>query len=113
MSDIAGSQTGRFQSPAGLWPQVLDDAVTEHDLVMVVREYLATLGPDEIARLPADCRPGKITDGEDVGDFAFRLATAHLEFAGSRTDRLLLERVMGFFTRATSRLASLQASPLP
>jgi|KBSMisStandDraft_5_1062788.scaffolds.fasta_scaffold1254044_1 hypothetical protein len=113
MADIGGSQTGRFNSPAGLWPQVLDDAITEHDVVTVVREYLATLGPDEISRLPADCRPGKVNDGEDIGDFAFRLATAHLEFAGSRADRLLLERVMGFFTQASSRLAILQATRSP
>ena len=113
MTDFTGSQTGRFQSPVGLWPQVLDDATTEHELVNIVREYLATLGPDEITRLPADCRPGKISDGEDIGDFAFRLATAHLEFAGSRADRQLLERVMGFFTHAASRLALLPAAPLP
>ena len=80
---------------------------------MVVREYLATFGPEEIGRLPAECRPGKINDGEDVGDFAYRLATAHLEFNGSRADRLLLERLMGFFTHASSRLAALQASPSP
>ena len=113
MADIAGSRSGPHQRPVGLWSQVLDGAGTEQDLVTVVREYLATLSPDELVRLPVGCRPGKISDGEDVSELAFRIASAHLSFTGPVPDRLLLERLMGFFTHAASRAASLQASASP
>jgi hypothetical protein len=110
MADISESGSGGHGRPAGLWPNVLDAARTEQDLVKIVREYVATWSPEELGRLPAPCRPGKITDGEDVSDFAFCLARAHLSFSGALADRLLMERLMGFFTHASARLAALQAS---
>ena len=113
MADITESGPGRHERLAGLWPNVLDGARTELDLVNVVREYVATWSPEEWGRLPVSCRPGKITDGEDVSDFAYCLARAHLSYNGPLADRLLLERLMGFFTHAASRLAALQGAASP
>jgi len=113
MADITGSGPGRHERHAGLWPNVLDGARNELDLVNVVREYVATWSPEELGRLPVSCRPGKITDGEDVSDFAFCITCAHLSFSGALADRLLLERLMGFFTHAAARLAALQATSSP
>jgi hypothetical protein len=113
MADIHGGGSGRQEKIPGRWPNVLDEARTEGDLVNIVREYVATWSPEELGRLPASCRPGKITDGEDVSDFAFCLTRAHLSFSGALADRLLLERLMGFFTHAASRLAALQATSSP
>ena len=113
MADITGSRSGQYERPVGLWPHVLDGAKTEQDLVTIVREYLATLSPSEIARLPEICRPGKISDGEDVSELAFRLTREHLSFPGPLADRLLLERLMGFFSHATARLSVLQSAASP
>ena len=110
MADITGSGAKRHERPAGQWPNVLDGARTEQDVVAIVREYMATWGPEELGRLPPACRPGKINDAEDISDLAFCLTSAHLAFSGSLADRLLLERLMGFFTHAGTRLAALQAT---
>jgi len=113
MTDARQDRTPRDEKPVGLWAHVVDGAGTESELVSVVREYLATWGPAELSRLPVACRPGKISDGEDVGELAFRLGKAHLEFTGPLADRLLLERLSGFFSHAAARAATLRASVSP
>ena len=110
MAETTKGQSGRHERPSGLWPHVLDGATNEQDLVAIVRNYLATWSPEEIARLPVSCRPGKVIDGEDVSDYAFRLASSHVDFSGPLADRLLLERLMGFFTHAAARFAAMQAT---
>ena len=110
MADIHERGARQQERPTGLWPNILDGARTEQDVVTIVREYVATWSPEELGRLPAACRPGKITDAEDVSDLAFCLTSAHLSFSGPLADRLLLERLMGFFTHAGTRLAALNAT---
>jgi hypothetical protein len=109
MSDIAGNRSGCHPRPANNWLHVLDGASSEHDIVVATREFLATWTPEEIGRLPENCRPGKISDGEDIGEFAYRLSNAHLDFRGSPGDRQLLERLMGFFVHAAARFATVGA----
>jgi len=109
MSDIDGSRSGPYRRPPNIWLHVLDGAVSEHDIVTAAREFLATWTPEEIVRLPENCRPAKINDGEDIGEFAFRLSNAHLDFGGSLEDRQLLERLMSFFVHAAARYATVGA----
>ena len=90
---------------------VIAASPTEHDVVLAVREYLAMWSPEELARLPAECRPGKITDAEDISDLAYRLSRAHLEFAGPDDDSRLLERMMSFVSHAGSHVSGLVRSP--
>ena len=52
----------------------LEDADSEREVVAIVREYVARLGPTELATLPEDCWPGKITDRDDIADYALRVA---------------------------------------
>ncbi len=108
MADISGSQSGRHRRPSDIWLYVIDGAESERDVVTAARDFLATLSPVELSRLTECCRPGKINDGEDISDLAFRLSQEHLVFAGSLNDRLLLERIMAFFVHATARIADLQ-----
>jgi len=109
MSDIAGSRSGPYRSPANVWLHVLDGATSEHGIVVAAREYLATWTPEELGRIPENCRPGKVSDGEDIGEFAFRMSNAHLDFRGPPEDRQLIERLMSFFVHAASRYATIGA----
>ena len=95
--------------PADLWMHVIEGAETEHDVVLAVREYLAMWGPEELARVPVACRPGKITDAEDIADLAYRVSCEHLEFDGPAGDRALLERLMGFVGHAGKQVARIAA----
>jgi hypothetical protein len=95
--------------PADLCVHVIEAAEREHDVVLAVREYLAMWGPEDLARLPAACRPGKINDAEDITDLAYRLSRAHLEFSGPTTDRILLERLMSFMSHAGTQVSRICA----
>jgi hypothetical protein len=75
---------------------------------MLVRDHMALWAPDEIARLPEDCRPGRIRDGDDISRWAFELASTHCAQAVSREDEPFLDRMLEFVTHAAIRLAELR-----
>lgn len=89
------------------WLTALEMAFSEHDVVNVVREYLATWAPHELARLPRSCIPGPIKDGLQIADYAFVLAHEQKSFGGALADGLLLDRMMVFFSQASVRLAQI------
>lgn len=92
-----------------VWLHALNSADSERDILETARDFLASWTPTEISRLPESCRPGRMGGGEDINEFAYRLAQQHLDFSGDREDRLLLERMMAFFVHAASRLAQVGA----
>lgn len=93
------------------WLGRLTAASTDRDVVAIAREYLATWGPEELARLPMEALPGRMQDPEHIGEYAFRLTQAHLSFSGTLAESLPLDRMMAFITYASSRLAQLSAGP--
>lgn len=109
MSDVAGNRSGWHNILPDVWRLSVDASQSERDLVDAVRDYLATWTPDEVSQLPAPCRPGRITSGEDIADMAFRLQQFHIQFDGSAAERQMLERLMGLFLHASSRFAQLVA----
>ena len=82
--------------------------VTEEEVASTARDYLASWSPEEIFRLPKDCRPRRIRDGEDINTYAFQLTRARFNRAPD-VDEDLLEKMMVFFTHAATRIAQLQA----
>jgi len=54
------------------WQVRLDAARTEAEVVDVVRDFMATISPYDIARLPERSRPRKIVDDEPNGRFEER-----------------------------------------
>lgn len=109
MGDIAGNRSGGYRSPPDLWVFALDAARTEKDVLVAVKDYLATWTPAMISRIPETCRPGRITGIEDVGELAFRLSNETLKWEGTAGDRVLVERMSAFFGRAASRLSRILA----
>lgn len=84
------------------WQQRLRDAQDESQVVEVVRDFLATFSPYELARLPAEMRPGRIVDGGDVNDYAFTLVRHnHDDSAGTAR---CIHRLSNFFSSASLRL---------
>ena len=105
MGDIAGSRSGRFRPLPDVWMYAVEAATSEREVVVSARDYLATWTPQMISRLPEDCRPGRITSGEDISEFAFRLSQAQLSDDRCIPDRLLLERMAAFFSHAAAQIA--------
>lgn len=92
------------------WRSVIHGAATEDELVSVTRDYLACWSPEEIARLPVECRPGRVRDGEDIGRWAFELRSCHLARRVASEDEPLLLKMMLFVNEAAERLARVQGA---
>lgn len=90
------------------WQDRLTAATSESDVVGVVRDYVATLSPGDVSRLPEHCRPGKFFDANDVTSFAFTLVRhdCRVEEASAR----LVMKLSDFFSKASIRLAQIMAS---
>ncbi len=87
------------------------EAAHEQDVVGLVRDHLARWTPEEIARLPQDCRPPRIRDAEDISRWAFELASTHCAQNMSEADEPFLDRMLEFVTQAAMRLSVLNAEP--
>lgn len=88
-------------------PEKLLHANSEEEVVDLVRSFLAGWRPEELAEIPAGCRPGKIRDGEDVGDLAYELTRARIAASGPQQ---LLKEMEVFFAQACARLSELEAA---
>lgn len=75
-------------------------------MVELVRMYLSDWRPEELAEIPAHCRPGKVRDAEDVGDCAFELTKARIAASGPQA---LLVEMETFFAQACGKLSELEA----
>ena len=113
MADVIGSRSGTFITLPDVWRFTVDASDSERDLIIAVRDYVATWQPEELSLLPESCRPGRLTSGEDVADMAYKLSQMHLEFQRDRPRRIALERMMVFFVHASERFAQLAARHRP
>ena len=89
------------------WQGRLDECTDAHDVVQTVKDYLARFGPEEIALLPPECRPGRIVDADDVAEYALQLTRSQCETAGD-----LVEKLSAFMTSASLRATQLLTPPL-
>lgn len=92
------------------WRSILAAASTEEEVLEFVRGYLATWGTQDLASLPAECRPGRVKDAEDIGRWAFELASSHCAATFDKDDMPVLEHMLVFATEAAAHLSQVQAA---
>ena len=92
------------------WQSKLTAATTEAEVIAVVKDYVATLSPGDIARLPEPCRPRKFSIASDVTDFSLALVR-HDCMTDGATTRLVL-RLSDFFAKASLRLVHVRGTSL-
>ena len=100
----------RTTAPREDWRNLILSSTQEDEVVELVRDHMALWSPEEIARLPNDCRPGRIHDAEDISRWAFELASTHCAQVVNVDDEPLLERMLEFVTQAAVRLSELRAT---
>lgn len=86
------------------WQRRVGDAATLEELMAVLKAFLATLGPADIAALPMECRTGLPSDAEDLARQALRLARHRLE-----RDDASVHRTATVFAYASQRAIQLCA----
>ncbi len=89
------------------WYGQLESAASAGAVVAIARDYGAMLSPEEIALLPPGARPGRIRDEADVTELHERLVEEYRKTRASGAELALLQRVTGFFVRASVRIAEL------
>jgi hypothetical protein len=90
------------------WHGRLGQATTEPEVLAVAREFLATVTPYEVARLPEPLRPPKLTDASDVSAYAIDLV--RMDLGGALATQRALPRLANFFSRASTRLSTIFAA---
>jgi hypothetical protein len=100
----------RSSAPIEDWRNFIRDSSQEDEVVTLVRDHMARWSPEEIVRLPEECRPGRIRDAEDITRWAFVLASTHCAQCVAAEDEPLLERMLEFVTHAAIRLSELNAT---
>lgn len=92
-----------------VWNLTIGEAATEHDVVELALYFISTWTPQELARLPLDCRPGRVRDADDIGSLAVNLSRAVM--SASAQDAPYVQRMAGFFSQASERLSQLLRAP--
>jgi hypothetical protein len=99
----------RASAPPEDWRNLIRDSVNEDEVVSLVLDHMALWSPEEIARLPEDCRPGRIRDAHDISHWAYLLASNHCAGTVPAEDEGLLDRMLEFVTQAAIRVTELKA----
>lgn len=85
------------------WQMLLDSAATEHEVVHVARDFMASFTPHEVELMPAECRPRKLVDGDDVARYSYDLAMHRWDEEDGGT--AVMRAFTRFFADASERLA--------
>lgn len=92
------------------WYQQLDKAVDAAEVVAIARDYLATWSPEEIGRLPQECRPGRIRSPSDLVDLHESAVEAFRSTREGGAELKALHLLTSFLVHANLRLAHLSAA---
>ncbi|HWH40938.1 MAG TPA: hypothetical protein VNU21_13940 [Usitatibacter sp.] len=94
------------------WIPLLQRCVSEADLVRVLRDFLETIPPSDLAEIPAGAGVATFESALDVAGIAVSLAREELLYAGNDSGRQLLHAVTKVFAAAAARLAEIQSQRL-
>lgn len=85
----------------------LSSARTVDEVLSVTRAYLAACTREELERLPATCRPGRVLDTNDIEEWADRLARESQRAMLVMQDERTLDRLTSHFLIASVRIRQL------
>ena len=87
------------------WARRLESADRIEDVVALVREYLHSRDPADLAQLPEGLAPPRTLGRDEIAAYAYRLAAHH----GHGDDARVTQRLSGVLGRAAVRIAELSA----
>jgi glutaminase len=94
------------------WIPLLHSCASEAELARVLREYLATIPPKDLAAIPAGADVASFEQAVDMAGIAVILAREELLFRGDDDARAMLNSVSTVFSAAATRLAEIQSQRL-
>ena len=106
------SPDNRWMHRPERWVPLLEKCESETDLVRVLRDFLRTIPPSDLAAIPAGAGVATFESAADLAGIAVSLAREELLYAGDDRGRELLNSVTKVFTVAATRLAEIQSQRL-
>ena len=91
-----------------VWHRQMGRMRSIDEILELTRDYLATLSPEHLARLPEDCRPGHIKCDDDIDFWAYKLAQHYCATNPDLVDASLLHDLLDYFLHALIRIAQLR-----
>lgn len=90
------------------WIQQLDRATDPIEVVAIARDYFSTWTPEEVARLPRSCRPGRLRAPGDLVELHGCAVDAYRTTRESGEELKALQLLTSFLVHANLRLVQLQ-----
>ena len=90
------------------WFQLLDRASSAAEVIAIARDYVATWDPEELSRLPGECRPGRVKTVEDLEDLHGCLVEEYRRNRVVGPGLAALQNMTSFMVRASVRMAQLR-----
>lgn len=72
---MADSSTRAFERLDPRWHSQVESASSVEEVVALTRDYIATLTPKQLARLPERCRALRVKAEDDIEYWTFRLSS--------------------------------------
>ena len=95
-----------FQVKVSRWHLRMDEAEGTGDVLAILRDYVDSLTPAELAALPAKCRPGRLKGDDDIAHWTFVLAQ-HQCREDSAFEKQVHQEVLNHFLHAQMRVAEI------
>jgi len=94
------------------WIPLLKECESETELMRVLRDFLSSVPPADLAAIPVGAGIATFESAVDLAGIAVSLAREELLFSGDEEARKLLNSVTAVFSAAAARLAELQSDRL-
>jgi len=101
-------KTRGFERHDPRWHGRIEMAMSVEDVVMLVRDYVATLAPQHFVRLPDVCRGLRVKAEDDVEYWTFRLSQRPALESSAEIDGELLQEVFNHFLHASLRISQIR-----
>ena len=103
--NLHAESTQGYRAAHSAWHIQIDSSADVDQVLAVTRDYLATLSPEHLARLPESCRPGRIKGEDDIAFWSCRLAQYNHAGDGGLVDGELMQEILNFFLHAWVRIS--------
>lgn len=106
--DVALDRTRGFERNDPRWHGRIEMAVSVEEVVALVRDYIATLSPRHLLRLPDVCRVLRVKAEDDIEYWTFRLSQRPAPEDGAQVNGELLQEVFNHFLHASLRISQIR-----
>ncbi len=106
MHRYAPDDTAGFKT-SSVWHRQLEGSETVERIVATLQDYLDTLTPEDLARLPENCRAVRIKGDDDLEYWTYKLSRHHPAHTGAWVDSALLQEVFNHFLHASARVSQI------